>query len=128
MVQRYSSAVCSVAQMGSEELIKVHLSHRVQGFSVVSAPACFTAGFYSISRQGTPWRYFFLNEQVMRKARRPRLLKSVCRNTGEKISPESAFLRLVNCASPASAFRHQAHSGTAGHVLVRHCPAMSISV
>jgi hypothetical protein len=39
-------------------------------------------------------------------------VKSKCRNTGEKICPESAFLRLFNCASPASAFQHQAHSGT----------------
>jgi hypothetical protein len=52
---------------------------------------------------------------------------SKCRNTREKISPESAFLRLVNCASPASAFRHQAHSGTAGHVISPALPSMSIS-
>jgi hypothetical protein len=41
---------------------------------------------------------------------------SKCRNTRKKVSPGSAFLRLVNCVSPSSAFRHQAHSGTAGHV------------
>ncbi len=29
-----------------------------------------------------------------------------CRNTREKVSLASAFLRLINCVSPASAFRH----------------------
>ncbi len=44
----------------------------------------------------------------------------ICRNDGmpEKVSP------VVNFFNPASAFRHQGQSGTAGHGLVRHCPAM----
>jgi hypothetical protein len=37
-----------------------------------------------------------------------------CRNA-EKISSASAFSPVVNCLSPASAFRHQGQSGTAGH-------------
>jgi hypothetical protein len=41
----------------------------------------------------------------------------------EKISPESAFLPVLNCLSLASAFRHQGQPGTAGHGLVRHCPS-----
>jgi hypothetical protein len=52
----------------------------------------------------------------MRKIRRQR--------RKERVSPASAFLRLVNCVSPASAFRHQGESGTASHGLVRHCPAL----
>ncbi len=44
----------------------------------------------------------------------------------EKVCPASAFLRMVNCVSPASAFRHHGRSSTAGHALVRHCPAMHI--
>ncbi len=43
---------------------------------------------------------------------------------GKKIGPASAFSPTVNFVSPASVFRHQGQSGTAGHVLVRHCPAM----
>jgi hypothetical protein len=40
-----------------------------------------------------------------------------------------AFLPVVRCLIPASAFRHRhsgirVQSGTAGHGLVRHCPAM----
>ncbi len=42
----------------------------------------------------------------------------------KKVSLASAFLPVVNCLSPASAFRYQGQSGTAGHGLVRHCPAM----
>ncbi len=30
---------------------------------------------------------------------------------------------LSNCLNPASAFRHQGQSGSAGHGLVRHCPS-----
>jgi hypothetical protein len=45
-----------------------------------------------------------------------------------KVSPATAFLPAVNFFSPASAFRHQGQSGTAGHGLVRHCPAMQIGV
>jgi hypothetical protein len=33
---------------------------------------------------------------------------------------------LVNCVNPASAFRHQGQSGTAGHGLVWHCPDLTI--
>jgi hypothetical protein len=33
----------------------------------------------------------------------------------EKVSSASAFLPEVSCFSPASAFRHQGQSGTAGH-------------
>ncbi len=44
-----------------------------------------------------------------------------------KVSPASAFLPAVNFG-PASAFRHQGQSGTAGHGLVRHCPAMQRGV
>jgi hypothetical protein len=35
-----------------------------------------------------------------------------CRNARTKVSP-------------ASAFRHKSHSGTAGHVLDRYCPALT---
>jgi hypothetical protein len=42
----------------------------------------------------------------------------------KKVSPASAFLPVVNFVSLASVFRHQGQSGTAGHGLVRHCPAM----
>jgi hypothetical protein len=41
-----------------------------------------------------------------------------------KVNPASQFLPLVNSVTPSSAFRHQGQSGTAGHELVRHCPAM----
>jgi hypothetical protein len=47
-----------------------------------------------------------------------------CRNTGKKVSPASLVLPLVRQVSPASAFRHQPQSGTAGHGLIRQCPAM----
>jgi hypothetical protein len=50
---------------------------------------------------------------------------SKCQNAGI-LDLASAFLRLVNCVSPASAFCHQGQSGTAGHVLVRHCPALHL--
>ncbi len=43
----------------------------------------------------------------------------------EKVSPASAFLLVV---SPASAFRYQGQSGTDGHGLVRHCPALLVIV
>ncbi len=46
----------------------------------------------------------------------------------EKSCPASAFLPAVHFFSPASAFRHQGQSGTAGHRLVRHCPAMAICI
>jgi hypothetical protein len=42
----------------------------------------------------------------------------------EKVSPATAFLPVVSCVSPTSAFLHQGQSGTAGHRLVRHCPAI----
>ena len=42
----------------------------------------------------------------------------------EKVSMASAFLLVVNSVNPASAFRHQGQSGTAGHGLVRHRPAI----
>ncbi len=34
------------------------------------------------------------------------------------------FQTVLNCISTALAFRHKCQSGTAGHGLVRHCPAM----
>jgi hypothetical protein len=54
------------------------------------------------------------------------LYDSKCRNTGipEKVSPKSEFPPVVNFVSPASVFQHQGQSGTAGHGLVQHCPAM----
>jgi hypothetical protein len=45
----------------------------------------------------------------------------------EKGSPASVFLTVVNFVSPASAFRHQGQSLSAGHGLVRHWPAMLYS-
>jgi hypothetical protein len=47
-----------------------------------------------------------------------------------KVSTATAFLPVVSCLSPASAFRHRhsgirVQSGTPGHVLVRHCPMPS---
>jgi hypothetical protein len=110
--------------MGSEELNKVRLSHMVQRSSVVSAVACSKAELYSISRQGTPCMEVLLGERKSdEENQETSAVISKCRNTGEKISPESAFLRLVNCASPASAFRQQAHSGTAGHVISPALPS-----
>jgi hypothetical protein len=53
---------------------------------------------------------------------------SRCRNAGKKVIMASAFLRLVNCVSLASAFRNQGQSGTTGlglHV-VRHCPNVQL--
>jgi hypothetical protein len=50
-----------------------------------------------------------------------------CRNTGKKVCPASLVLPLVRRVSPASAFRHPPQSGTAGHGLIRQCPAMLIS-
>ncbi len=47
-----------------------------------------------------------------------------CRKAGEKLVRHRHFLPAVNFFSPASAFQHQGQSGTAGHRLVRHCPAM----
>jgi hypothetical protein len=46
-----------------------------------------------------------------------------CRSAGKKVSAASAFLPLVNCLSPASAFRHQGKSGTSGQGLCRQSPA-----
>ncbi len=43
----------------------------------------------------------------------------------EKLSPESGLLPAANYLSPASAFWHQGQSGSAGHVSVRHCQAIS---
>jgi hypothetical protein len=37
-------------------------------------------------------------------------------------------LPAVNFLSPASAFQHQGHTGTAGHGLVQHCSAMNILI
>jgi hypothetical protein len=48
-----------------------------------------------------------------------------CRNTRKKVSPASLVLPLVRRVSPASAFRHRPQSGTAGHGLIRQCPAMA---
>jgi hypothetical protein len=47
-----------------------------------------------------------------------------CRNTGKKVSLALLVLPLVRQVSPASAFQHQPQSGTAGHILIRQCPAM----
>ncbi len=46
--------------------------------------------------------------------------KCKCRNAGmpRKGSPASAFLPDVGCVRPASVFRHQGQSATAGHGLV----------
>ncbi len=44
-----------------------------------------------------------------------------------KVSPALAFLRSVNSVNPASALQHHSQSDTAGHGLVRHCPAMLFS-
>jgi hypothetical protein len=35
---------------------------------------------------------------------------------------------IVICANPASAFRHQGQTGTAGHGLVRHFPTLDLSL
>ncbi len=46
-----------------------------------------------------------------------------------KVSPDLHFYRKSTAScSPASAFRYQAHSGTTGNGLDRHCPAMLICV
>jgi hypothetical protein len=50
------------------------------------------------------------------------------RNAGEKVSPASLVLPTVCCVSPASVFRHQRQSGTAGHGLFRLCPAMKLTM
>jgi hypothetical protein len=44
----------------------------------------------------------------------------------EKVIRAKAILPFYNCVIPASAFRHQGQSGTAGHELTRHCQAMAI--
>jgi hypothetical protein len=49
-----------------------------------------------------------------------------CQNAGLKVSPALAFLTLVNCLSPASAFRHQGQYRTTGLRPVWHHPAMLI--
>ncbi len=41
-----------------------------------------------------------------------------------KVSLASALLPVDNCLSLIPAFRHQGQSGSAGHGIVRHCPAM----
>jgi hypothetical protein len=46
------------------------------------------------------------------------------RNAAKKVCPASLVLPLVRQVSPASAFRHRCQSGTAGHGLIRQCPAM----
>ena len=50
-----------------------------------------------------------------------------CRNTGEKVSPASAFLPVVKKVNPTSTFPHHGQSGTASHGLVRQCPALFLS-
>ncbi len=45
----------------------------------------------------------------------------------EKVSPASAFLPVINYPNPTSAFRHQGQPSTAGHGLVRSCPAIQTS-
>jgi hypothetical protein len=74
----------------------------VQSGLVGSALACFKAGFYYISRQGTPWRFFLLNGEVMRKNQETSAVKPEF----EKVCLASSFLLLVNIVSPASAFQH----------------------
>jgi hypothetical protein len=44
----------------------------------------------------------------------------------EKLVWHQNFLPVVCFLSPAYAFRHKGQSGTAGHELVRHQPAMNI--
>jgi hypothetical protein len=41
---------------------------------------------------------------------------------------QSAFFPVVFCVNPPSAFQHQGQSGTAGHGLVWHCPALLMIV
>ncbi len=41
-----------------------------------------------------------------------------------KSSPESKLWPVIGCVSSASAFRNRGQSSTAGHGLVRYCPAM----
>jgi hypothetical protein len=45
-----------------------------------------------------------------------------CRNAEKIVIPASAFLPAVNCANPASAFRHQGQS--AGHGIAWTCPGL----
>jgi hypothetical protein len=46
----------------------------------------------------------------------------------KKVNPSSAFLPLVNCLSRHRHSGIRGQSGTAGHGIVRHCPAMPQSV
>jgi hypothetical protein len=46
----------------------------------------------------------------------------------EKVSQASAFLSVLHCVSPASAFLHQDQHGIAGHAFVRHSPAMAAAL
>jgi hypothetical protein len=47
-------------------------------------------------------------------------------NTGKKVSLASLVLPLVRRVNPALAFRHSPQYGTAGHRLIRKCPAMAL--
>jgi hypothetical protein len=42
----------------------------------------------------------------------------IARMPGKKVSPASAFIPVVNCVNPASAFWHQGQSGAVDHRLV----------
>jgi hypothetical protein len=55
------------------------------------------------------------------------LLNSRMLEWQKKVSLALAFLLTVNFVSLALVFRHQGQSGTAGHGIVRHCPAMPLS-
>ncbi len=54
------------------------------------------------------------------------LVNSKITECQKKVSRASAFLPLFHFVSQSSAFWHQGQSGTAGHGLVRHCPAMEM--
>jgi hypothetical protein len=115
---------CSVAQKTDAVTVKLSMvqgsSSRVQR----SSEGCRVAGLVITGKHpiGTTW---LLAERTRDEENQeiPDVICK-CRNAGKKASPASAFLRLVNCVNPASAFRHQGQSGTAGLWLVRHFPAM----
>jgi hypothetical protein len=98
----------------------MQLFDRVQRNSGGSLLAYFKAGFCSISPKA-PYGGILLAERTSDEETSA-VISINAKIPGKRLVCHRHFY--VNCLSPASAFRHQGHSGTAGHGLVRHCPAM----
>ncbi len=50
-----------------------------------------------------------------------------CRNAGKKVSPASAFLRLVKCVRLASAFRHPSYAKNSSLFSILSLVSLSVS-